>query len=869
MTLEVLELGRQTNGVTVDVHPVASLLLDLIHLEDTLLGHAPLELEQEVLAQTHRPAHADTVDDLDVLVHKTVDLGDGGVDLGLLGSEDGREVVGRGKTLGLGHLDLGEASNVGEQVTKGRQVAALALANVVLDLVLSSGGVRLEGQVVVGELLVLALDGLEELVGGILKSVGDLDEHGLLLGREVLAGTLGHTLGIGLTLLDGGSDGLLHVGVEGLVLHTEKSAIGLGGVGEVALHTGQHFEAVLHSPVVGSNSVGENVETVLEVGLGVGDSSQGFLRVGGDLLGGLGQVTLGGASIVGSLGTDLGDLALEEAIELHHLLGGGALVLVKDLTKLATGTGGLGELDVHELLNAGDLGSDVAVHLGLLGLVRDHHTGNNLDVTSELGVHLLDVGSHSGEVGGELLAGVLHLLGGLLAGSRDVLHGLGEATVGEGSLLGDLVVDVGHGGTEGLVKLSTLVGHVGLERGELLVGVLLGVGQLRLHSIHDGVEASSGLGIGGTNIGGGSLLLGLDLGSEGLHLGIHHALHLLGLLLELGSVCVHTGVGLLDLLLSLVLEGEQGAVHGGNAVSQSLLRDGLLGLDGLGDGSTVGSGLLGSLGLSTLDSLELGSSHSHSGVESLLGLLSHGAHSEEQLLLHLGTGLLGLQVQVLDLGSGTLGLGRDLGGDLHVQGSLGLGVQVHEVLLGGGHAVLTLLHGVTHSGLELGLVGIHDLLEVLATLLVLDGISMHDASEVLDLGLELLVVVVDGLVERAEPLGEVSLGLTEGVLDVEHGLTSLGLESLVGVHLLDLVLHDRLVQLGRLLGEHVGGMGTVLLHGGTHSVQLHGVVSRHGVKALVSGSLVLVNEMLQLLVLLQVLLVAIVTELDHALLLAH
>merc|ERR1712054_173934 len=77
-----------------------------------------------------------------------------------------------------------EGSAVDQEVTEGGQVLALALTDVGHDLSLGRDGVGLQVQVVVGDGLVLALDSLEKLVGGLLNSVGDLDQHGLLLGSH-------------------------------------------------------------------------------------------------------------------------------------------------------------------------------------------------------------------------------------------------------------------------------------------------------------------------------------------------------------------------------------------------------------------------------------------------------------------------------------------------------------------------------------------------------------------------------------------------------------------------------------------------------------------------------------------------------------
>merc|ERR1712054_696675 len=67
-----------------------------------------------------------------------------------------------------------------------------------------------------------------------------------------------------------------------------------------------------------------------------------------------------------------------------------------------------------------------------------------------------------------------------------------------------------------------------------------------------------------------------------------------------------------------------------------------------------------------------------------------------------------------------------------------------------------------------------------------------------------------------------------------------------------------------LLGEHASGMGTVLLHGSANLVELSSVVVGHGPETAVVGSLVRVDEALELGILLKVLLVTLVTDADHA-----
>merc|ERR1712072_1020759 len=198
--LEVRELGGQTNGVRVDEHPVAGLATDAVHLEDTALLHVTLDLGEEVLAETNRPAGLHLVEELDVLIHKPVDLVDRVGNLDVLGGEDEGDLAGTGThTLVLADLDVSAGAHSLEEITDGSEATALALGDVVGDLVSSSGGVRLEGQVVVGDLLAVALDELEHIVGHALDLLGSegLETTGSHL--DVLRSTVLNSLGTGLT----------------------------------------------------------------------------------------------------------------------------------------------------------------------------------------------------------------------------------------------------------------------------------------------------------------------------------------------------------------------------------------------------------------------------------------------------------------------------------------------------------------------------------------------------------------------------------------------------------------------------------------------------------------------------------------------
>merc|ERR1719353_617904 len=323
-------------------------------------------------------------------------------------------------------------------------------------------------------------------------------------------------------------------------------------------------------------------------------------------------------------------------------------------------------------------------------------------------------------------------------------------------------------------------------------------------------------------------------------------------------------VGLLDLLGGLSLEGKEGTVHGTDGVVELTLGSTLGGSDGTSDGSTASGVLAGSGALLGVGLGEALLGHLHGSDEVLLSLLGGGFHGHHHLLAHLGAGSLGGHAQTVDLGGGLLGELGHLRGDTHVEGGLGLLVHVLELLLGLHHADLTLVHGTLDGSLKLHLVGLHDGGELGAATGVLHGVGTDDTSELVHLTLELLVVADNVSVESGHALGEVGLRGAELISDVETSVTGLGSELAVDLHLGLLGLGDGSVELASLLGEHVGSMRAVLLHGGAHLVELSGVMVSHGLEAGIGGSLVGLDEVLKLTVLLKVLLVTLVSDLDHA-----
>merc|ERR1719453_48851 len=659
--LEVVELVGETHGTAVEEHEVTGVVGHLVHLESTLAEHGLLELEEKVLAETHGPAGTHGVGDTGVLVDEAVDLVDGVVNLNVLGSEDSRDLGGTSTdTLGLDSLDVGETRDGGQEISEGGEVLALALDDVLLELVAGSDGVGLEGEVVISDLLVGALDGLEEVVSGVLNTLRDLDEHGTLLASEVATGTVGHMASLSLTNHDGAGDSLLHILAHGLGLLTDELTVELASGLVAADHTGEHLEAGLDLAGVGGDDVTEGVEASVEGSLGGADGSGGLLAVGRDggsvglvlvgslkldvgklgveTLGGLGKVTGSLNTVRSGTATDLGELAHEELVEGVDLLGSGALVLVEESTELATGADGRGVTEVGELGDAGELSVGATVHTELDGTVAGNLTGHDGDLTRETSLLVLDGSDSAGNAGGKGLASIGHLLGGLGAGSGDVLHGLGETGVSEGGLLGDTVVDVLHGAGEGGVGGSTLLGHVAVELTELVGCTVAGGNESTIDRLERGTETS-----------------GRHLGGQGVHVGLHGGIDILGLLGEGIGVGGDLVVGLLDLLGGLDLEDKEGTVHGRHGIGKLTLGGLLVASDGTGKRGTAGGVLAGSLALLSVGVGESDLGDLDGSGEVLLSLSSGGTDSVEELTAHLTAGLSRGETEVLDLGGGVLG----------------------------------------------------------------------------------------------------------------------------------------------------------------------------------------------------------------------
>merc|ERR1719326_791561 len=163
-------------------------------------------------SQTQWPPVLDFANSADVLVHEAVDLGDSVVDLDLAAGEDERD-LGQSVALALSRLGLhvGNRCEGLEQIANGRKVAALALLDVVCDQVCCSTSVCLEGQVVVSNLVALALHSSEHVVCHVLHAGADGGQEGPLLLLDAEHGGLLHSLDLGLTNLDGFDDVLVEV----------------------------------------------------------------------------------------------------------------------------------------------------------------------------------------------------------------------------------------------------------------------------------------------------------------------------------------------------------------------------------------------------------------------------------------------------------------------------------------------------------------------------------------------------------------------------------------------------------------------------------------------------------------------------------
>merc|ERR1719326_1136963 len=512
-TLEVRELGGKTNSVCVHEHEVAGPAFHLIDLECTSALHGDLELGDEVLAQTQWPPVLDFANSADVLVHEAVDLGDSVVDLDLAAGEDERD-LGQSVALALSRLGLhvGNRCEGLEQIANGRKVAALALLDVVCDQVCCSTSVCLEGQVVVSNLVALALHSSEHVVCHVLHAGADGGQEGPLLLLDAEHGGLLHSLDLGLTNLDGFDDVLVEVSNHTVTNTPDGFAACLGCSLPVHGQTSGMSEVLLVPLGVGSDSVGEGGHTGAKLLLGVSESISG-LRLGireltleslnsfllsgfvvrellVQLLGSLGEVPLEARKVLVLEVTGVLKSSLSLVLQGQGLLSSSSLVLVHDLLEHTASALVRGEVCVGPLEKCVDLLLHPLVHSILDSPLLDDGTGHGHDVALDLGLDLLELGHGISNARGHHLLGVCDVRGRCCLGCLNVCHGLGETLVLESGVLSNLFVELSDCRCEVVGNLLCVICHLFVDLDEASVGLLRGLINAILHSLHDLVLVS-------------------------------------------------------------------------------------------------------------------------------------------------------------------------------------------------------------------------------------------------------------------------------------------------------------------------------------------------------------------------------------------
>merc|ERR1711871_589392 len=252
-------------------------------------------------------------------------------------------------------------------------------------------------------------------------------------------------------------------------------------------------------------------------------------------------------------------------------------------------------------------------------------------------------------------------------------------------------------------------------------------------------------------------------------------------------------------------------------------------------------------------------------LEVLLSELLSGLDREDDLLLHLCASLLGLEGELGDLGVDVLGEMRDLGGDAVVHLGASLSVDVGHLLLDSESASLTLCDGVSDSGVESVLVSLGHLLQLSAALSILDGVLSHDAGELHDLAVLLLLEFLDSLVKLGRLRCKLVLSLAESVLSIDLRAAGCLGQLLVDSILSLLVVSQGLEESGSCSSEGSLSVLAVLLHLGLDLVEGTEELVLHVHHLLLGVSLVGSHESLELGILLEVLSIAVVPDLHHAL----
>merc|ERR1712178_162567 len=885
---EGVHLAGETESVARHIHKLARGTGLLTHSEDTLLLHGLSKATEEVLAETHTPAHAHLSEDLHVLVNETVHLGELLDDRDDAATEDWVQLR-RTSTDTLRSLcaDGRREGHRLEAVTNKDGTLTVTTLDVGNDGVLGGASIALNREVVVGNGGTVGRDTLVHLVGHTLHTLGDFELESLPHGRHVRVGTGQDNLGLGLTELDGTSDSLVQVSAHSLGLSADVAALcrrlDLPGVSD----TSDVLETLLVLLVVGSDSVHQSVEPGLELSLGAGESSSSAglghfqsvreLTVGVELLSLLGSHAsvhrLSGTSeVLGGLTTELGhestelsELSSRRLLQVLDLLRSHDFVLIEKLLDLTAGTLRVGEALVGETHDTVQLSVGTLVHTDLGSLVGDDHGGHNSDLTCKAGLLALHGSDQGIDVHGELLAGTLGLLPGKLLTPGNVLHSLAEASILKSRALGEGIVEATDSTCESTVLSSTVRTHLGVGSAELLVVLLTSTGQGSLDELEGGVVTGSRGLVGSLEM----LHVGSagrrNLLTDGVNIGLHLGSNLLGVSDHSGTVGINTSVGLLNTLGSLFLEGKEGTSLGTDSIAEGAGSLLLLVLD-LVKELTTGSCILGVGSRETLvETEELLVGPGDNLLQVTLGEGSSRAHSIEDLATHLSTSTLGGELEVLNVGVDALGEGRDLSANAGRELIAGLLVHLLRHLLDLLGTCLTLLHSTTNGSLELELVSLGPHAEHAAATGRLDSLAFLDLGELLD-GLHgLLVVLHHSGVEGTEAVGEAVLGSAESLVSVKAGTTRSLSELLVGSLLGLLVLSEDSEELAGGLGKTTLLVLTVLSSTLADLSDLKVELLGHHLHAVLDLGLVLGNDASKSLVLLGEDLLTVVTELDHAL----
>merc|ERR1712054_708233 len=334
------------------------------------------------------------------------------------------------------------------------------------------------------------------------------------------------------------------------------------------------------------------------------------------------------------------------------------------------------------------------------------------------------------------------------------------------------------------------------------------------------------------------------MGLEGGHIGLHLRSDSTSIACHLGSMAGETGVGLLQALGSLSLEGEESTVLLGHGVADGVGGTTLLGVDLAVEAGTGSSRLAVVASKHSVQGSEAAVGPLHRLLQVGLGTLGSSTDSVEDFLLELGTGSLVLHLESIDAAGSGLAQGADHGGHLTVEHSTVLGLTALGLLHDGESTLFTLLDGSGDSTMDVVAVGLGHGTEHGTALSRLHSVGIDDASQLVDLVLLLPGGADSDGMHASKTTCEGSLGTTKGV----HGIdASTGSVKLVGG------TTQVVGRVATVLGHLVADLGHVHVEGVSHAL--------HAAEGL---SLVLGHEGAELLVLLDVLVVTLVTELHHA-----